>query len=96
MDRNNSHKSLKKNGARAPIKEAVGREKIRLPLLIPFEHKTGGILCLSFFAGVLVLGSLAGGSGATAKSIIYAKNAKKLTVLYYICKNHPKVVTAYS
>lgn len=64
--------------ARAAIKKAGGRKRIRVPRLIPFERKTGGILPLiPIFAGLSALGSLAGGSGAIAKAIIDAKNAKK-------------------
>lgn len=64
--------------ARAAVKKAGGRKKIRVPRIIPFERKTGGILPLiPIFAGLSALGSLAGGSGAIAKAIIDAKSAKK-------------------
>lgn len=64
--------------ARAAVKKAGGRKKIRIPRIIPFERKTGGILPLiPIFAGLSALGSLAGGSGAIAKAIIDAKSAKK-------------------
>lgn len=64
--------------ARAALKKAGGRKKIRVPRTIPFEAKTGGIIPLiPLFAGLSALGSLAGGASAIAKTIIEAKNARK-------------------
>lgn len=64
--------------ARAAIKKAGGRRKIRVPRIIPYERKSGGILPLiPLFAGLSALGSLAGGASAIAKTVIDAKNAKK-------------------
>lgn len=76
--------SLKKSAttalraARLAIKKAGGRKNIRIPRIIPFEAKSGGILPLiPIFAGLSALGSLAGGASAIAKTVIDAKNAKK-------------------
>lgn len=64
--------------ARAAIKKVGGRSKVRVPRIIPFESKRGGILPLLPILGALgALGSLAGGTSAIAKTIIDAKNAKK-------------------
>lgn len=64
--------------ARVAIKKAGGRKNIRVPRIIPFEAKVGGILpLLPLFAGLSALGSLAGGASAIAKTVIDAKNAKK-------------------
>lgn len=64
--------------ARAAIKKAGGRKKFRVPRIIPFERKTGGILPLiPLFAGLSALGALAGGASAVAKTVIDAKNVKK-------------------
>lgn len=63
--------------ARAAIKKAGGRRKIRVPRMIPFA-KTGGILPLiPIFAGLSALGSIAGGASAIAQTVIRAKDAKK-------------------
>lgn len=74
------HKSslLALKAARAAIKKAGGRKKIRVPRIIPFERKSGGILPLiPIFAGLSALGSLAGGASAIASSVINAKNTRK-------------------
>lgn len=64
--------------ARAAIKKAGGRKKIRVPRIIPFSSKVGGILPLiPIFAGLSALGSIAGGASAIAQTVIGAKNAKK-------------------
>lgn len=64
--------------ARAAIKKVGGRKRIRVPRIIPFNSKVGGILPLiPIFAGLSALGSLAGGASAIAKTVINAKNAKK-------------------
>lgn len=64
--------------ARAAIKKAGGRKKIRVPRLIPFPSKVGGLLPLiPIFAGLSALGSLAGGASAIAKTVMDAKAAKR-------------------
>lgn len=64
--------------ARAAIKKSGGRKNFRVPRVIPFEAKSGGVLpLLPLFAGLSALGSLAGGASAIAKTVIDAKNAKK-------------------
>lgn len=64
--------------ARVLVKKAGGRKRIRVPRIIPFETKTGGILPLLPILGALgALGSLAGGASAVAKTVLDAKNAKK-------------------
>ena len=80
----NDAKNLRKasllalKAARAAVKKAGGRRKVRVPRIIPFENKTGGILPLiPIFAGLSALGSLAGGASAIAKTIINARNAQK-------------------
>lgn len=78
-------KSLRKNSllalkaARAIVKKAGGRKKIRIPRLIPIQKgKSGGILPLLPLLGALgALGSLAGGASAVAKTVIDVKNARK-------------------
>lgn len=79
-----NNKSLKKTSlaalrvARAALKKAGGRKKIRIPRIIPFESKTGGIIPLiPLFAGLSALGSLAGGASAIAKTVIDARNARQ-------------------
>ncbi|XP_074034178.1 uncharacterized protein isoform X2 [Leptinotarsa decemlineata] len=60
------------------LSQAEGRKSIRIPRIIPFEAKSGGILPLiPIFAALSALGSLAGGASAIAKTVIDAKNAKK-------------------
>lgn len=79
-DKKNLRKAslLALKAARVAVKQAGGRRKIKLPRIIPFESKTGGILPLiPIFAGLSALGSLAGGASAIAKTIISAKNAQK-------------------
>lgn len=80
----NDGKNLRKSSllalkaARVAVKKAGGKKKVRIPRIIPFESKTGGILPLLPILGALgALGSVAGGAGAIAKTIIDAKNAKK-------------------
>lgn len=64
--------------ARLAVKKAGGRKKIRVPRIIPFESKSGGVLPLiPILAGLSALGSLLGGAGAVAKTVIDAKNATK-------------------
>lgn len=61
--------------ARAAVKEAGGRKKIRVPRVIPVP-KTGGFLPL-LLAGLAALGSLTGGAAAVAKSVNEAKAAQQ-------------------
>jgi hypothetical protein len=79
-----SSKALKKSSlvalraAKIAIKNAGGRRNVRIPRIIPFEAKSGGILPLiPIFAALGALGSLAGGASAIAKTAIDAKNARK-------------------
>lgn len=79
-----THKDIRKSSlmalraARAAIRKVGGRKKIRLPRIIPFEKKTGGILPLiPIFAGLSALGSLAGGASAISNAVINAKTARK-------------------
>jgi hypothetical protein len=70
--------SLALRAARVAIKKAGGRKNVRIPRIIPFEAKSGGIIPLiPIFAALGALGSLAGGAGGVAKTIIDAKNAQK-------------------
>lgn len=79
-----SRKSLNKSSllalraARVAVKKFGGRKHIRIPRIIPFESKSGGILPLiPLFAGLSALGALTGGASAIAKTVIDAKNVKK-------------------
>ncbi len=79
-----NNKSLRKASlaalhvARAALKKSGGRKKVRVPRIIPFESKTGGIIPLiPLFAGLSALGSLAGGASAIAKTVIDARNARQ-------------------
>lgn len=64
--------------ARVAVRKAGGKKNIRIPRIIPFESKSGGILPLvPIFAGLSALGMLLGGGSSVAKTIIDAKNAKK-------------------
>lgn len=66
--------------ARASIKEAGGRKRIRTPRIIPIP-KTGGLLPLiPLFAGLSALGSLAGGAAGIANAANKARNAQKQLV----------------
>lgn len=79
----NTKKDMRKSSlvalraARAAIKKAGGRKRIRVPRIIPLR-KSGGILPLiPIFAGLSALGSLVGGASAVANAVVNAKNAKK-------------------
>lgn len=64
--------------ARTAIKKAGGKKNIKIPRIIPFESKSGGILPLvPIFAGLSALGTILGGASSVAKTIIDANNAKK-------------------
>uniref|UniRef100_A0A6P7FDE0 Uncharacterized protein LOC114329197 n=1 Tax=Diabrotica virgifera virgifera TaxID=50390 RepID=A0A6P7FDE0_DIAVI len=64
--------------ARTAVKNIGGKRNVRVPRIIPFESKSGGILPLiPIFAGLSALGSLAGGASAIAKTVIDSKNAQK-------------------
>lgn len=70
--------TLALQAARKVIKKAGGRKHIRIPRIIPFENKSGGILgLLPIFAGLSAMGSLLGGSSAVIKTITDAKMARK-------------------
>lgn len=63
---------------RTAIKKIGGRKRIRVPHLIQFVRKTVEILQLfPIFAGLSNLASIDSGSGAIARAIIDAINAKK-------------------
>lgn len=64
--------------ARAAIRKAGGRKQIRVPRIIPFSPKSGGVLPLiPIFAGLSALGTMLGGASAVVKTAIDAKNAAK-------------------
>lgn len=74
----NKKSMLALRAARMAIKKAGGSKNIRVPRIIPFDHKSGGILPLLPLLGALgAIGSMAGGASAIAKTVIDAKNAKK-------------------
>lgn len=63
--------------ARAAIKEAGGRKRVRTPRIIPIP-KTGGFLPLiPLFAGLSALGGLAGGAAGIARAVNKAKEARR-------------------
>lgn len=63
--------------ARVAIRSVGGRNKIRLPRIIPIP-KQGGILPLiPIFAALSALGALSGGAGGIAKAINDSKSARK-------------------
>lgn len=83
MDISNSN-AIKKSSltalqaAKVAVKKAGGAKNIRVPRIIPFQPKSGGILPLLPLLGALgALGSVAGGASAIARTVIDAKNAKK-------------------
>ncbi|XP_044745173.1 uncharacterized protein LOC123307036 [Coccinella septempunctata] len=64
--------------ARAAVKRAGGKRKIRIPRTISFESKCGGVLPLmGILAGLGAIGSVLGGSGSVANAVINANRAKK-------------------
>lgn len=64
--------------ARAIVRKAGGRKQIRVPRMIPFESKSGGVLPLvPIFAGLSALGMLMSGGSTVAKTVIDARNAAK-------------------
>lgn len=63
--------------ARAAVKEAGGRHRIRTPRIIPIP-KTGGLLPLiPIFAGLSALGGLAGGVAGITQAVNKTKNAQR-------------------
>ncbi|CAH1106888.1 unnamed protein product [Psylliodes chrysocephalus] len=64
--------------AKLVVKKAGGKKRVRLPRIIPFDHKSGGILpLLPILAALGSLGALAGGASAVAKTVIDTKTAQK-------------------
>lgn len=74
----NKSASIALRAARAAVKKAGGKSKIRIPRIIPFESKSGGVLpILGILAGLGALGSVLGGSGTVANAVINARSARK-------------------
>ncbi|KAJ8915470.1 hypothetical protein NQ315_003233 [Exocentrus adspersus] len=63
--------------ARVAIKKVGGKNKVRVPRVIPFDHSGRFLPLLPILGALGAVGSLAGGASAIAKTIIDAKNAKK-------------------
>ncbi|KAJ8914247.1 hypothetical protein NQ315_003612 [Exocentrus adspersus] len=69
--------SIALKAARVAIKKVGGKNKVRVPRVIPFDHSGGFLPLLPILGALGAVGSLAGGASAIAKTIIDAKNAKK-------------------
>ncbi|KAJ8911916.1 hypothetical protein NQ315_016257 [Exocentrus adspersus] len=69
--------SIALKAARVAIKNVGGKNKVRVPRIIPFDHSGGFLPLLPILGALGAVGSLAGGASAIAKTIIDAKNAKK-------------------
>ncbi|KAJ8914674.1 hypothetical protein NQ315_017372 [Exocentrus adspersus] len=69
--------SIALKAARVAIKNVGGKNKVRVPRVIPFDHSGGFLPLLPILGALGAVGSLAGGASAIAKTIIDAKNAKK-------------------
>ncbi|KAJ8912558.1 hypothetical protein NQ315_006630 [Exocentrus adspersus] len=69
--------SIALKAARVAIKKVGGKNKVRVPRVIPFDHSGGFLPLLPILGALGTVGSLAGGASAIAKTIIDAKNAKK-------------------
>ena len=84
IKKNGANRSIIREGsnialaaARAAVKHAGGRGKIRTPRVIPVP-KSGGILpIIPIMAGLSAIGSLIGGSSAVAKAVNDSKTAHK-------------------
>ncbi|KAJ8914308.1 hypothetical protein NQ315_011295 [Exocentrus adspersus] len=69
--------SIALKAARVAIKNVGGKNKVRVPRIIPFDHSGGFLPLLPILGALGAVGLLAGGASAIAKTIIDAKNAKK-------------------
>ena len=69
--------ALKK--ARSAVKEAGGKNNIKIPRILPVPVKTGGVLpfLIPLFAGLSATGALAGGAAGIVKAVNDAKAAKR-------------------
>lgn len=63
--------------ARAAVKAAGGRKKIRQPRIIPLPKRGGFIPLIPLFAGLSALGALSGGAAGIAKAVNDSKTGKK-------------------
>lgn len=61
--------------ARAAVKTAGGRKRIRTPRIIPIPKSGGFLPLIPLFAGLSALGGLAGGAAGIASAVNKAKNA---------------------
>lgn len=67
------------NGARAAVKKAGGKSKVKSPRILPVPKKIGGFLpfLIPIFAGLSATGALAGGAAGIAKAVNDASAAKQ-------------------
>jgi len=64
--------------AKSAIRESGGKNKIKLPRILPVSSKIGGVLPLiPLFAGLSATGALAGGAAGIFKAINQAKTARQ-------------------
>lgn len=77
------------SACKSAVKGVGGKEKIRIPRVIPIPKRGGILPLLPIFAGLSAIGSLAGGAGAIAKAVKDAQYANKN---FQEAKRHNKAI----
>lgn len=69
--------NLALSNAKAAVKDAGGRAKVRTPRILPVPKRGGFIPLIPLFAGLSALGALSGGAAGVAKAVNDASAARK-------------------